>query len=321
MHPLLLLPLLLAPPIRGVALAPHFEGERTAAQIEGMVDEIADLGATHIELVVQWGQETVESETLAPYRWGTDDDEVRRVIRYARGRGVEVLVFPIVRVAVQGPGLWRGKLRPRDRERWWNAYRAFVLHYARLAAEEGAALFSVGSELGAMEHERARWLTLIADVRAVFPGQLTYSANWDHFGHVTFWDALDLAGLNAYHPVTQSADPEPRDLVLTWRVIRGFIGRWLDLVDRPLLFTEVGYPSVDGGARRPYAYEVDGPPDLEEQRRAYEAFCEAWRDEPRLVGTFFWIWSGAGGPDDHRYTPRGKPAEAVLRRWFAGGSR
>ena len=31
---------------------------------------------------------------------------------------------------------------------------------------------------------------------------------------------------------------------------------------------------------------------------------------------FLWNWFGRGGPDDGGFTPRGKPAEGVLRRWF-----
>jgi hypothetical protein len=58
--------------------------------------------------------------------------------------------------------------------------------------------------------------------------------------------------------------------------------------------------------------------DLEEQRRAYVAFREAWREQPAVEGAFFWIWSGDGGPKDDRYTPRGKPAEDALRAWFRG---
>ena len=35
-----------------------------------------------------------------------------------------------------------------------------------------------------------------------------------------------------------------------------------------------------------------------------------------LAGALFWNWWGPGGPEDRWYTPKGKPAEAVLRRWF-----
>ena len=49
---------------------------------------------------------------------------------------------------------------------------------------------------------------------------------------------------------------------------------------------------VGHGVRR---RELRGPVDLEEQRRAYQAFVEAWRGVDALGGVFFWIWDGAGG--------------------------
>ncbi len=310
---MLLLIALLAP-IQGVALAPHFEGERTPQSMKRALQEIRTTGASHVMLVVQWGQEDIRHSAIAPYQWGTRDEEIERMLREAREVGLKVLVFPIVRVREQSnPGEWRGKLVPRDRVAWWAAYRRFILHYARIAAKGRAALFSVGSELGNMEHEQLRWRALIEAVRGVFEGQLTYSANWDHFAYVRWWDALDYAGINAYHPVTLNPAATQAELEGAWRLIRATLQGWLALrVGKPLLFTEVGYPSVEGGAVRPYAHRAKGPVDLEEQRRAYAAFTATWPGQH----AFFWAWHGQGGPKHIGYTPRGKPAEAVLRRFF-----
>jgi len=309
---------LLLASIHGVVLAPHYEGEPAPAQLAEMVDEVSALGASHVQVVVQWGQTDVGSTRIEPYQWGTDDATVRRLVRDAHRRGLKVMIFPIVRLKALGPGRWRGTLQPSDRAAWWAAYQRFILHYARLAEDTGAALLSVGSELGSMEHEEARWRRLVADVRAIYRGRLVYSANWDHYPEVGFWDALDYVGINAYHPITARDDAPQAELSAAWRMIRDKLLVWLAFVDRPLLFTEVGYPSIDGGARRPYHHGATGPVDLEEQRRAYTAFRDAWRGQERLAGAFFWIWSGPGGPTDNGYTPRGKPAEQVLRAWFRG---
>ena len=61
------------------------------------------------------------------------------------------------------------------------------------------------------------------------------------------------------------------------------------------------------------------PVDLEEQRRAFQAFIEAWEGEPRLAGAYIYNWWGDGGPGDRCYTPRGKPAERLLRAWYQAG--
>jgi hypothetical protein len=75
---------------------------------------------------------------------------------------------------------------------------------------------------------------------------------------------------------------------------------------------------MDGAAVHPWDYTLSAPPDLEEQRRAFSAFVKVWSEVSRLAGVFFWDWYGAGGPTDTRYTPRGKPAAGVIRRWYRG---
>lgn len=307
--------LLAAPPVRGVALAPHFEGERTAAQMRARVDEIAATGANWVQLVVQWGQREVRSVAIAPYRWGTDDAEVAALARYAKGKGLKVFIFPVLRLESLGPGDWRGTLRPADRGAWWASYRRFILHYAALAQAVGADLFSVGSELGSMEPDLTRWTGLVAAVRAVYHGRVTYSANWDHFHEVRFWPALDVVGVNGYFPLTKRDDAPEADLRGTWGFVRDRILAWRPK-DKPLMFTEIGYPSVDGAARRPYHYGGDGALDLEEQRRAYAAFVAAWGAQPALAGVFVWAWTGPGGPEDKGYGLKGKPALEILRAWF-----
>jgi hypothetical protein len=315
---LLLALLLAAPPVRGLAVAPHFEPGRDPEVMKARVDEIADLGSTHVSVVVQWSQNDTRSVEIAPFRYGTVDDDVRRVIREARARGMGVMVFPILRLVFRGQGEWRGTLQPTDREAWWRGYRRFILHYADLAAEEHADILSVGSELVSMEADVDRWRALIADVRARFPGRLTYSANWDHFRLVPFWDLLDYVGVNAYNELTNDNAAGEGDLAQAWRRIRDDVVSWARPLGRKLLFTEVGYPSLDGGACYPWDYTRKADFDGEEQRRAYAAFESAWDGVPELGGVFFWIWAGDGGQGDTGYTPRGKPAADVLRAWFGG---
>ncbi len=304
-------------PVRGMALSPHYERPEQGLRFDTMVDEIAQIRASHISIVVSWGQETVASSEIAPHPTETQSDEViRRLIRRARARGLKVMLFPILWVEQRKIGEWRGTLKPSDPERWWRGYEAFILHYARMAAEERAAIFSVGSEFASLEHEAARWYGLIAQVRGVFRGQLLYSANWDHYVGVPFWDAVDLVGLTGYYRLTESLEPSAEELVRAWADVRDRLTRWQRIVQKPLVFTEVGYPSIDGAARSPWDYTQGRSLDLEEQRLAYEAFYTVWIDEPALSGVFFWNWWGPGGADDPWYTPKGKPAEAVIRRWF-----
>lgn len=306
--------------IDGIALSPHFELPDQGMTFVSMIDEIADVGASHISIVVQWSQPDVTASALAPDPTETlPDATLRGLIRRARARGLKVMLFPILWVQKRAIGEWRGTLAPVDPDAWWLSYERFVLHYAQIAADEGAAIYSVGSELASLEAQEPRWRRLIGKVRAIYPGALIYSANWDHYAEVPFWDALDLVGLTAYYELTRALDADVAALTRAWRSVRDVILDWRALrkIEAPIVFTELGYPSIDGAATAPWDYTRQTPVDLEEQRRCFEAFRRAWGHRPELGGVFFWNWFGPGGPQDRWYTLKGKPALEVIKAWFA----
>ena len=212
-------------------------------------------------------------------------------------------------------------IKPHDLERWWASYTRFVLYYARIAQSEGVSIYSVGSELVSMESMRSRWIELIRKVRKVYKGKLLYSANWDHYEPVSFWDQVDYVGVTGYYKLTDRVDPTPDQLEKAWRAIRSKLERWRSRVKRPLVFTELGYHSRDGTNKHPWDYTTTAPIDLQEQYDCYDAFVRTWNGASSLGGVYFWIWWGPGGPSDGHYTPRGKPAVEVLRHYYGAPRR
>lgn len=324
MSVLLLVALLGAPPMaearppaeRGVCLGlfsadPHF-------RYRGLLEEIAATGASHVAITwVAW-QEDLRAEVIAPRPgWSATPEQIDRAIRDANALGLKVTALPIVRLAKAGPKEWRGVIQPTNEDRWWASYEDFIVSGARLAQAAGAQRYSVGSELLSREGMRERWLGLIRRVREAAPSlELMYSANWDHFDGVSFWDAVDVAGVTAYFELTRRLDPEVEELVSAWAPARAALLGLGRRIQRPLIISEIGYPSLDGGVAWPWDETRKAQVDLEEQRRAYVAVVQAWSNTDELRGLYFWNWFGFGGPDDGNYTPRGKPAAAVLREWY-----
>ncbi len=286
-----------------------------------LLDEMRALGATDVQIVVEWTMGDIRSSTIAPDASTASDALLAHVIGDSEARGLRVFLMPILRLRHRRGREWRGTLAPGDRDEWWRSYQAFILHYAALAAATRVDLFSVGSELVSMEQDRARWRALIASVRATYGGQLTYSANWDHFEPIAFWDALDVMGVTAYQPLARTA--EVRDdvtLAAGFLPFKARLTSFASMHDLHYLFTEVGYPSSTYGAVRPWEYR-HAAPDLQLQLACYRALFRTWHDDRRLAGLFVWNWFGFGGADDQSYTPRNKPAAAVLQYWYGAGSR
>jgi hypothetical protein len=303
--------------MRGMSLGEH--SELREPELTSKLNELRWLGVGHVSVVVSWSTPDVRGATIERTPGCTPRDEVlENVLRRARSLGFKVLLFPILDVRSRKGTEWRGALRPPDWDVWWKAYTRFVLHYAGLAARTRTEIYSVGSELITAEPMRARWKELVGKVRRVYKGQLLYSANWDHYSPVTFWDQVDLIGLTAYYKIAESAGAREEEMAASWRQIRRRLQAWSRKMKRPIIFTEVGYPSLAGGAVAPWDYTQTTKVSLEEQLRAYRAFIRTWTGAAELSGVFFWDWYGQGGKADRSYTPRGKPAAEAIRTWYLG---
>jgi hypothetical protein len=305
--------------LRGVAITLHEEDPDK--DYRPAVAEVADLGASAASVVVNLYQENGASAEPGRHPKRTASDAtVLATVRAARARGLAVLVVPVVLLEHPGEKEWRGNVAPPEVEAWFRGYRRELLRLASVAREGGATCFCVGSELSSLERHETRWRLLIDEVRGALPGvALTYGANWDHYDEVPFWDALDLVGLSGYYELAKSEGASDDELRSAWSRVRDRLADWRArrTPGKRLLFTEVGYASQRGCSTKPWNYLLSKTVDLDEQRRCYEAFLDAWRASPDLAGVFFYEWYGEGGPDDATYTPRGKPTEQVLRRWFA----
>ena len=80
---------------------------------------------------------------------------------------------------------------------------------------------------------------------------------------------------------------------------------------------------VQPGATRPTSRgitrKLDAMPlDLDLQRKLYEGFFRSWYGVTGFGGFMIWEWTAQRRrPEDRGYTPKGKPAEEVLREWLA----
>ncbi len=301
---------------RGVAIGMY--DTNPEADYTKYVDEVVATGATHVSLIVVYFQETVTSTTIAPRKGYTPSvANIKKTLKHAKQRGLSVMLFPIVHITTRGPGDWRGKLRPDDWDLWFAQYAVFMGEMAKLAADEQSDFLVIGSEYVTTETMRDRWLKVIQHVRAIFSGKIVYSANWDHFDPVSFWDAVDLAGVTAYHKLTASSmDPDVTDMVNAWDPVKRRLRNFQKRIGRPLIITEIGYPTLDGANAYPWDETRQVDIDMEEQRRCYEAFTRAFEKEPSIFGLYWWIWFGQGGATDRGFSPKGKPAAGVIKEFF-----
>lgn len=311
---------LAANPVRQRGVALGMFAEDVSFSYAPLLDEIAALGASHVALVVPIYQEHGASTKLALHtRLSPSLAAVAEAIRAARRANLEVTLFPIVRLlSPRDPMEWRGTLAPSNVDAWFGSYGDRMGELAAVAAMTGASRLVIGSELSSLDGDLPRWRPVVERVRGLFQGNLLYSANWDHFRQAHIFDLVDEAGLTAYFDLRKSNGPgDVPALERRWRALRTDIEAWARTRGQPFVFTEVGYRSRSGSSAEPWNEVPGGQVDLEEQRRAFEAFRRTWADAPELGGFYVWNWYGWGGPTSNGYTPRGKPAAEEVRKLLA----
>lgn len=283
----------------------------------GALRSLAATGTTHAAFVPTWYQPTISSDTVAPDAGKTvTDASLIAGLTAAKAAGLQVVVKPHVDVA---DGTFRGLIRPADYDVWFASYQAMLLHYAAIAQAAGAPLFVIGDELTGVQGDTVRWPPLIAAVREVFTGELTYAANWDPgYKAVPFWNLLDYVGIDEYHPLDTGTDtPTVDQLQDAWAPVVAELRAAHEDTGKPVLLTELGYPSRQGSAAAPAAEDVGRPVDKRGQARAYTAALRTLRRLPYIAGIYWWEW--ATDARDHEadggsgnYNPCGKPAARVV---------
>jgi hypothetical protein len=169
----------------------------------------------------------------APAYGGTPSDEsVRQAIRELKARGLEVTLYPFV--FMDCPGYpWRGRVAGVDGAGAtaeiaalfggagdWGLQR-MALHYARIAAEEGADGLLIGSEMRGVTWTRdaaggfpavEQFRALAAECRAVVGpgGKLSYAADWsEYFGRQSGGEVM-------FHLDPLWADPNIDHVSIDW---------------------------------------------------------------------------------------------------------
>ncbi len=306
-------------PYRGFAM--QLQRTDWIDKYEQSIDEIAAMGADTVSFVVDSRQENgASSKIYLDMRVTPTPEMLGRLIKHAKGKGLRVILMPIVLLDAPRNNEWRGTIAPANWDQWWESYRGMLHHFAWIAQLNGVDVLSVGSELVSTEDIRFinEWSDVIRDVRETFKGQLTYSANWDHYRAVKFWDELDLIGMNSYYKLGNDRNVSVDEIVNRWRDIQKDLLAFQREIGKPLMFLEVGWCSLSNAAHEPWDYtKTTESYDPELQQKLFQGFFTAWHGNPKLGGFMVWEWPPVdGGPGDRGYTPKGKPAEKLIQEWL-----
>ncbi len=277
--------------------------------------QLADHGANWVAVAYAALQETPFSTDVhfaeAPV---VTDDEVVWAIREAKRLGLKVCLKPVVNCA---DGAWRANIGFLDPDvpgeptwdAWFQSYGEFILHSARIAQTEGAEMFCIGCEMVRADAKESQWRQLIAQVREVYTGIVTYNCDKYQEDRLSWWDAVDVITSSGYYPID------------AWEQQLDRIEAVVTASGKPFFFMEAGCPSRVGSPDKPNDWSLPGAPSGDEQLRYYQAMFDACAARDWVGGFMLWDWPAqlyahGDAAENDDYCPYGKPAGQWLRERY-----
>ena len=272
------------------------------------------IGCNWITLCPIWFQDNINSTLITPDNSSSTPESVIHAIRRCHELGMKVMLKPHVQCRDK---VWCGNINPS--EAWFATYQNFINFWAQVANSNNVELLCIGAELSHTTTWSLSWRNVIQNIRTHYTGPLIYGANTDEEQYIDWWDAVDYIGIDAYYPLTDVNNPTLAQLETAWSNRADVIESWRNSYwpNRQIIFTEVGYRSVDGANKAPWSLPSPYLVDLQEQADCYKALLSQCKDRQWWSGVFWWNWEADPnfvGPDPNNahYTPYNKPAEAVL---------
>jgi hypothetical protein len=329
-------------------------------------DSLSDLvatGANTVALNIEYGIDVSNSTVYSDASYTDSLTALGDTIKEATADGLSVMVRPLIDflqpslIGSYSVGDWRSYYNPTDVSAFFASYKTMIVDEATVAQANGATSLCIGTELDQLTGPAylSQWTDIISAVRAVFTGQLTYSADWNDAvspwqgqhglpvgtgnlaTQVSFWNQLDYVGVDVYAPLSDAANPTLADLVAGWtqtptdagalavtgkQSLISYFESVAVATGKPLLFTELGYESASDAASQPAGSSTNVfDPSL--QANLYQAFFNAWSQsgDTSLAGVYFWNWdpnaAEVGPGNGANFSPQGLPAQTVVSTEFA----
>jgi len=294
-----------------------------AGQIWGspsMVDALDQLGELGVEWIAIHPYARVRRDGAVNSRPASEVDYLGRAVEIARAAGMRLFWKP--HLAYWGSFEWRGDIDFGTDEAAWqrffDSYQRFIVDQARFAQKSGVEMFAVGIEYEKTTHREQEWRRIIAAVREVYDGRVTYAANWDSLGRVPFWDAVDWIGVHAYFPLSLEEDPSQEVLWQGWNEpLRQLSTLSSTHGDKPIFFAEIGYSRSHSAAREPWSPQLeDSPQALLLRQRLIEVALDRVEEQPFVRGMFWWKWIPGPDPWDRDFSMKDPEARQALGSYW-----
>jgi hypothetical protein len=264
----------------------------------------------------------VKIEFNSPYQWlGERKEGIETTAVAFKKKHIQIMLKPQIWIPNGG---FTGNIKMKNEADWIafeKNYEKFILFYAQLAQTSHCEMFCIGTELNSFIIARPNfWNTLIAKIKKIYSGKITYAENWDTYKNVPFIKSLDYIGIDAYFPLDKEKTPTQKSIIASWQPIQKQMKELSKIYNKKILFTEFGYQSKDFTTATPWDNSKTSLPNLIGQENALQVILGVFWNKKWFAGGFLWKWHDnhpeVGGKKDTDYTVQNKPSEKLLQKFY-----
>jgi len=276
--------------------------------------------ACWVEMPILFSQSSLISTIITPGATMPPVASFAYGIQFAHKQGLHVFVTPHVRV--DGSQSWAGAIHfssDIQEQDWFANYWQALKPYAVAAAQEGAEQFAIGTEEEWLQENAPAelWNGLIANMRNVFPGKLTYDMNWSSVEQQPqSWmrnPDLNMIGVSSFFPLVDTPEHvDPSQIPSLWATrAKGPLDALAIKLGKPVILSGIGYRNSSDALYQPWVPTSSFPVDPEEQAAACGAVLTNILSDQHILGSFFWGWD-----DVEALSLRGTRAPQVIQRYY-----
>lgn len=253
---------------------------------------------------------------------------VKALIDYAESKNLKVYLRALIN---NRDGSFRKEIAPENPDEWFSQYSQILRKISNIPVKKKYDIY-LGSELDELllSHPK-KFEELIKKLRTDgFNGKIIQSIIFNYDADTSKINVLnnlpiDIIGIDFYVSMMHKETSEKK----RYYEPKYYITKIFDTSKKPVMFTELGYRSIEKGNINPWNYRNnDLSTDYSVQKRCFENFfkallCKDFKNEKNL-GIYFWITDNKSYDEDilltkdsrqSGYSFFNKPAEDVVRKF------
>lgn len=295
-----------------------------SSQAENSMQQMINLGCNALAIVPYSYMRSDDVPSYLPIMRNAGSETDESVVA-THLQAKKMKAFTMLKPQIWMRGGWPGSIKMKNAQDWdqfFDYYYRWMRHYALMAEIWEMDMLCVGVEFAEATKARPEgWRKLIRKLRGIYSGPMTYAANWgEEFESIPFWDELDFIGLNCYYPLSKNKSASRAELEEGFRRTVQKIEKVCNRFQKPVIFTEIGFRSVEGTWVQPHEEANGRPMNEAQQSLCYEIVLNEIMDKKWCRGIIWWKWPSYADYD-HRggtgFTPSGKLAQEVVKEKFS----